>query len=62
MTANIQWKNTDLCIDLFCACGEKTHFDGYFRQMLQCAKCEAVYRLDNEVKFRKPELPGKDLG
>lgn len=39
----IQWKGTDVCIDLYCPkCGRHNHFDGFFAHYVRCAGCRAV--------------------
>lgn len=45
----IQWKGTDVCIDLHCACGERFHFDGDFLYYVQCPGCERVYAVGSNV-------------
>jgi hypothetical protein len=47
--AFIQWKNTDSCIDLFCACGQQFHYDGYFAYELTCGKCGQTCELPSRV-------------
>ncbi len=32
----IQWKGTDVCIDLHCVCGNNGHVDGDFMYEVQC--------------------------
>ena len=42
----IQFKETDLCIDICCECGETYHLDGDFIYYVQCGACQRVYELD----------------
>lgn len=35
----IQWKGTDVCCDIHCACGAHLHFDGDFLYFFQCPHC-----------------------
>lgn len=41
----VQWKGTDACLDLYCACGQNLHFDGYFASELTCGRCMQTYEL-----------------
>jgi len=47
----IQWKGTDVCVDLHCACGHHGHFDGYFFYFYECPACRAKYALGQNVKL-----------
>lgn len=42
---NLQYKNTSLCVDLYCTCGDQFHFDGYFGHWLRCPHCKTVWEL-----------------
>lgn len=44
--AFIQYKGTDICADLHCACGAHLHADGYFCYRFQCPHCKRQYKLD----------------
>ena len=44
----IQWKGTDVCIDLRCPCGAREHFDGYGLYFYRCS-CGASYALGEKV-------------
>ena len=39
----VQWKGTDVCLDIHCECGELTHFDGDFCYHIACGKCGKVF-------------------
>lgn len=39
----IQWKGTNVCIDLHCQCGAHMHFDGGFMYTLRCPHCNQRY-------------------
>lgn len=45
----IQWKGTDVCIDLHCVCGSHGHFDGDFMYSVQCMDCGRKYRVGQNV-------------
>lgn len=47
----IQWKGTDVCIDLQCSCGHQGHYDGYFLYFFECPSCKAKYALGQNVKL-----------
>jgi len=47
----IQWKGTDVCIDLHCKCGNRFHFDGDFLYFYQCSCCGEKYALGQNVKL-----------
>lgn len=39
----IQWKGTDVCMDITCTCGFISHFHGEFCYHVKCPKCGQVY-------------------
>ena len=47
----IQWKGTDVCIDLHCSCGYHGHIDGDFLYFYECPKCHAKYALASHIKL-----------
>jgi len=47
----IQWKGTDVCIDLHCKCGHHGHCDCEFLYFFQCPACGAKYALGQNVKL-----------
>ena len=47
----IQYKGTDLCIDLYCECETTEHLDGEFIQFWQCPNCGKRYMLSAYVKL-----------
>jgi hypothetical protein len=55
--AFIQWKGTDVCMDLHCTvCQHHNHYDTDFAYFVQCAKCKTVFEMNCFVQFR-PMLP-----
>lgn len=51
--AFIQWKGTDVCMDLHCTvCQHHNHYDTDFAYYVQCAKCKTVFEMCNYVRFR----------
>ena len=50
----IQWKGTDVCLDVHCPrCGFHSHYDGYFAYYVRCAGCGAVWELGTSVTLRE---------
>lgn len=47
----IQWKGTDVCIDLHCKCGATAHVDADFFYHYRCRKCGREYALSPVVKL-----------
>lgn len=47
----IQWKGTNVCIDLSCDCGTSGHFDGDFFYGYQCRGCGQRYAVGEYVKL-----------
>jgi uncharacterized protein (DUF983 family) len=46
----IQWKGTDLCMDLHCPkCGEHSHFDGMFAYAVRCGSCGQDWKMPEDV-------------
>ncbi len=45
----VQWKGTDVCIDLSCSCGHRGHFDGMFMYYWKCKQCGRVWALDATI-------------
>jgi len=47
----IQWKGTEVCIDIYCQCGKPSHFDGSFLYHWKCPHCGTKYALGQNVKL-----------
>jgi hypothetical protein len=45
----IQWKGTNVCIDLHCKCGAHMHFDGLALYHFVCPHCERKYAVGENV-------------
>jgi hypothetical protein len=39
----IQWKGTDVCMDVHCKCGEHFHIDGFFAYSVKCPSCGHIW-------------------
>lgn len=40
---SIQWKGTDVCLDVRCSCGEYTHVDAEFAYYIRCGACGKLW-------------------
>lgn len=47
----IQWKGTDVCMDVNCSCGELSHVDGMFMYKVCCPACGRVYKCDDTIRL-----------
>lgn len=47
----IQWKGTEVCIDLHCDCGFLGHFDGEFFYYYECPNCKKKYAVGQNIKL-----------
>jgi len=55
----IQWKGTDVCLDIHCSCGAHSHIDGDFMYFVQCPACKKIYEVNGNVQLI--ERDPKDL-
>ena len=60
----VQWKGTEACVDLHCACGAHGHFDGMFMYRVRCKDCGRRYVVGQVVKLIEvtPENEGLAMG
>ena len=56
----IQWKGTDVCIDLNCECGHYAHYDGYFLYWYKCSKCGRIYEMPSTLECKEVK-PSDDI-
>lgn len=47
----IQWKGTDVCMDLHCKCGAHCHIDAWFVYGWRCPHCKTVYMCNAHVEM-----------
>lgn len=47
----IQWKGTDVCMDMVCTCGASGHFDGDFCYYVSCRFCGRQYAVGQNIKL-----------
>ncbi|MGN6561819.1 MAG: hypothetical protein ACTHMU_04095 [Thermomicrobiales bacterium] len=45
----IQWKGTDVCMDVHCICGNPLHVDADFCYHIRCAYCGQVYECSGYI-------------
>jgi len=47
----VQWKGTNVCMDIHCRCGHHGHVDADFFYAYRCPKCGATYAVGQVVKL-----------
>lgn len=47
----IQWKGTDVCMDLRCKCGLFSHIDCEFFYAFECPNCHTKYAVGQNIKL-----------
>lgn len=47
----IQWKGTNVCMDVRCQCGKLTHVDAEFCYYLECGACGAKYSVGSHISL-----------
>ena len=52
----IQWKGTEVCIDLHCSCGAFLHYDGDFLYFWRCPQCSRVWEMGTHVSMYEVPL------
>lgn len=53
--AFLQWKGTDVCMDVRCKCGYCSHIDDEFTYEIQCPKCKTVYMCNGHIELIEVE-------
>jgi hypothetical protein len=56
----IQWKGTDVCMDIHCACGHHGHIDAEFVYMVRCPVCKVSYYVSPYVHLDQVEVDPDD--
>lgn len=56
----IQWKGTDVCMDVRCSCGFVGHVDGYFGYFVKCPECNQHYEVNGHVQFIPVDDPDSE--
>jgi hypothetical protein len=47
----LQWKATNVFIEIRCICGETSDFDGYFMYAVQCPYCKRIYMANEHIQL-----------
>jgi hypothetical protein len=47
----LQWKGTDVCMDVYCKCGYDFHIHGYFAYSVKCPSCKTVYMCNGHIEL-----------
>ena len=47
----IQWKGTDVCMDVYCECGAHFHIDSDFAYHVECPACKKVYFCNGHIEL-----------
>ena len=47
----IQWKGTDVCMDLYCVCGVHGHLDSEFAYYVRCEGCGRAYLCNAHIEL-----------
>jgi hypothetical protein len=47
----IQWKGTDVSMDVHCKCGDVFHIDGFFAYYTKCPNCHIVYMCNGHIEL-----------
>lgn len=51
----IQWKGTDVCMDVHCKCGELCHVDASYTYCVKCGSCGTVYWCNGHIELIEME-------
>lgn len=57
--AFIQWKGTNVCMDIYCKCGTHSHVDGHFAYVVQCPECKTQFATSCHVELIELENRNK---
>jgi hypothetical protein len=49
----IQWKGTEVCMDMHCTCGASDHIDADFAYFYRCSGCRKVYSVGANVRLHE---------
>lgn len=47
----IQWKGTQICMDVHCKCGAHLHVDDDFVYHIECPECSTVYMCNGHIEL-----------
>jgi hypothetical protein len=49
----VQWKGTEVCMDVHCQCGSHTHIDGLSVYHIKCKACGRVFECDGNIALHE---------
>lgn len=52
----IQWKGTNVCMDIHCKCGAHGHIDTDFAYHVKCRDCGTVYYCNGHIELIELEV------
>lgn len=58
--ARIQWKGTDVCMDVFCDCGADYHIDADFCYFVLCPKCGKTFVCNPDIELIETTYDASD--
>jgi hypothetical protein len=47
----VQWKGTDVCMDVYCKCGYHSHIDAEFAYHVKCPSCGTVNMCNGHIEM-----------
>lgn len=47
----IQWKGTNVCMDVHCICGKRSHIDADFAYNVKCSDCGRIYFCNGHIEL-----------
>ena len=47
----IQWKGTNVCMDIHCSCGKHTHVDAEFAYYVRCSACGKLWAMCANIRM-----------
>jgi len=47
----IQWKGTNVCMDVHCKCGYHSHIDVDFAYAVECPNCQTIYMTNGHIEL-----------
>jgi phage FluMu protein Com len=56
----IQWKGTDVCMDIHCSCGKMSHVDAEFAYNIKCPHCGKIFMCNPNIELIEVECPDKN--
>lgn len=56
----IQWKGTEVCIDLRCICGINSHYDGDFLYFWECPHCHVLWEMGTHIQMYPVSTEDRD--